>query len=191
MIDVALDDDKKNQWRNYVDVQSEKQTWKQYKNYLLTLFNNLMIRVINTTIVIENVKQLFRQNIAAFNQYLVKLWNKLKRHVSNEKRQKRLLTKIHVFIRIKCVEMRNHEIDFYFKSIVNLLIAKQLLVDDDILNKSSNNVTKTKQNNENDQKNQENNNDDDNKNKNKKISRNKFVEFDNVQKNNQNQFSTS
>ena len=115
----------------------------------------------------------------------------MKRHVSNEKRQKKLLIKIHVFIRIKCVEMRNHEIDFYFKLVVNLLIAKQLFVDDDILNKSSNNVTKTKQNNENDQRNQENNNDDDNKNKNKKISRNKFVEFDNVQKNNQNQFSTS
>jgi hypothetical protein len=79
--------------------------------------------------------------------------------------------------------MRNHEIDFYFKLIVNLLIAKQLFVNDDTLNKSSNNVTKTKQNNENDQRNHENDNDDD-KNKNKKISRNKFVEFDNVQKNN-------
>ena len=64
---------KKNQWRNYVDVQFKKQTWKQYKNYLLTLFNNLMIRVMNTIIIIENVKQLFRQNIVAFNQYLIKL----------------------------------------------------------------------------------------------------------------------
>ena len=86
--------------------------------------------------------------------------------------------------------MRNHEIDFYFKLVVNLLTAKQLFVDDDILNKSSNNVTKAEQNNENDQKNHENDNDDD-KDKNKKISRNRFVEFDNVQKSNQNQFSKS
>ena len=114
----------------------------------------------------------------------------MKRHVSNEKRQKKLLIKIHVFIRIKCVKMRNHEIDSYFKLVVNLLTAKQLLVDDDTLNKSSNNATKAEQNSENDQKNHENDNDDD-KNKNKKISRNKFVEFDNVQKNNQNQFSKS
>ena len=182
---------KKNQWRNYADVQSEKQTWEQYKNYLLTLFNNSMIRVINTITIIENVKQLSRQSIVACNQYLVKLWNKLKRHVSNEKRQERLLIKIHVFIRIKCVEVRNHEIDFYFKLVVNLLIAKQLLVDDDILDKSSNNITKTEQNNENDQRNQKNDNDDDNRDKNKETSRNKFAEFDNAQKNNQNQFSTS
>ena len=87
--------------------------------------------------------------------------------------------------------MRNYEIDFDFKLIVNLLIAKQLFIDDNTLNKSSNNVTKTNKKNKKNKKNQENDNDDDNKNKNKKISRNKSIEFDNVQKSNQNQFSTS
>ena len=112
----------------------------------------------------------------------------MKRHVSNEKRQERLLIKVHAFIRIKCVKVRNHEIDSYFKLVVNLLTAKQLLVDDDTLNKSSNNATKAEQNSENDQKDHEDDNDDD-RDKNREISRNKSAESDNAQRSNQNQFS--
>ena len=181
---------KKNQWRSYADAQLEEQTWEQYRDYLLTLLSNPMIRVMNTTIVIENVKQLSRQSIAAFNQYLVKLWDKLKRHVSNEERQERLLTKVHAFIRTKCVRMRDHEVDFYFKLVVNLLIAKQLLVDDDTLDRSSDNATKAGQSSESDQKSHEGGNGDD-RSKGREASRNRPVESGNAQENNQNQFSKS
>ena len=144
----------------------------------------------NTTTAIENVKQLSRQSIAAFSQYLVKLWNKLERHVSDEKRQKRLLVKVHAFIRIKCVKMRDHEVDFYFKLIVNLLTAKQLLVDDDTLNRSSNNATKTEQSSGSGQRDHENDNGD-GKNRDRGISRNRFAESGNAQRSNQNQLSKS
>ena len=78
----------------------------------------------------------------------------MNRHVSDEKRKKRLLIKINAFIRIKCVDVRNYEIDFYIKLVVNLLIAKQLFVNDEILKKSFDNVTKTNQHNQNNEKNE-------------------------------------
>ena len=102
----------------------------------------------------------------------------MKRSVNDAKRRKKLLTKIIVFIRFKCVDVKDNEIDFYIQLISNLMIAKQLFVDDDIIEKSSNNVKKAK---ENDEKNNFND-----KKRNRNVSRNKFAKFDNVSKNNQN-----
>ena len=135
---------KKNQWRNYIDVQFVKQIWNQYNEYLLSLFNNSTIRVINTITQFENISQNYRQNVVVFNQYLNNFWNKLKHFVNDAKRRKKLLTKIIVFIRIKYVNVKNNKIDFYIQLISNLMIAKQLFVDGDIIKKSSNNVKKTK-----------------------------------------------
>ena len=103
----------------------------------------------------------------------------MKRSVNDAKRRIKLLTKIIVFIRFKCVDVRNNEIDSYIQLVSNLMIAKQLFVDDDIIEKSSNNVKKAEKNDE------ENNFDD--KERDKNVSRNRFARFDDVSKNNQNQ----